>query len=938
MFHFTLRTRYGAISTFFISAIIVMVITSYVLPLPQYAHAQPVQPGFNHFLSTHYDQDSLYGDNTPPVSRTAGAAQEQYDNRAYPASAIDYNQTVGAYQAFQSVASRPAPRALQGQSWQLVGPTTGNVPKPVTYTGSATTVSGRITAIVVADSCTQAVCRVWVGAAGGGVWETNNGLAQIPQWHASSNGLGSNAIGSIALDPSDASGQTLYVGTGEENGSSDSEAGVGLYKSTDFGTSWTLVAGSVAVAKDRSIGAVAVDPTNAKHIYIGTDVARHGATSVNGGRFTPPNAPTIGLYESVDGGATFKLVFSKGSDKVNPGLPAGNGGDFFRGGVSKIVFTSTGLAAAQAPRLYFSMFDYGVFRRIEKGAFEQVFASVGGGTVKESADSRTEFALAPNGTKLRIYVGDTDGKTADFYRVDNANVAAAKLTKGGKNPGWLKLSSAKKGTPGFASYNYCNPQCGYDMPIASPVGQPDSVWIGGSMQYSEIFTATPPSNGRTIQRSTDAGVDFTDMTNDAQSPPQGMHPDQHVIAFAPGHPDIAFLGSDGGLVRTSGVFTDASSACASRKLAAVDLKDCQSWLKAIPTQIFSLNDGLATIQFQSLTPNPLHPKTDVIGGSQDNGTWAYSASPSNWFESVGGDGGQSLIDFGNPNIRMHTYFGPNLDVNFNGTDALGWDSISDPLVASKEDASFYVPLIADPQISGTMLIGLQHVWRTVDSGGPQGYLQKHCNQQTGDGRSPCGDWVPLGIPKLTDASFGKDKVGGYVVAISRAASDTTTLWTATRFGRLFITTNADAPAASVKFTRIDTSAQPNRFISGIAVDPKNPYHALVTFSGYNAYTPKTVGHVFDVVYDPTTGKATWKNISHDLQDMPITGIAYDEVTGNVYIASDFGVLLLASGSTSWVTAAPGLPTVAVYSLTLSSAGRVLYAATHGRGAWRVDLG
>ncbi len=919
-----LFSAFSSNSAFLICVLIITVITSYLLPKSQHAHANPVQAMFNHFLSTHYNDDGQYDDNSPPGSLVSGPAQEQYDNRAYPYSAVGYNQVIGAYNAFMTVSRHPW--ATQGQYWQLVGPRTGNVPGPVTYTGRDTTVSGRVTAIAVSNSCTQDLCRIWVGAAGGGIWETDNGLAQKPDWHSSSKGLASNAIGSIVLDPNDSTGATLYVGTGEENGSSDSEAGVGLYKSTDFGKTWVLVPGSVAAAKDRSIGSVAIDPTNPKHIYIGTDVARHGASSVNGGRFTPPGAPEVGLYESTNGGQTFTLVFSKSSDTVNPGSP--DGSDFFRGGVSKVAFDSTG----KAPRIYFSMFDYGMFRSTGGGKFEQVFASAGGGIVADSAESRTEFALAPNGSKLRIYLGDTDGKAADFYRVDDANVPASTLTDGTKNPGWLKLSNSTKGTPGFASYNYCNPQCSYDMPIASPPGQPDIVWIGGSMQYSEIFTANPPSNGRTVQRSTDKGVDFTDMTNDAETPPLGMHPDQHVIAFAPGNPHIAFLGSDGGLVRTDGNFTDASSSCASRGLTGPDLTDCQNWLKAIPTQIFSLNDGLATIQFQSLTVNPQYPKTDIMGGSQDNGTWAYTANPTNWFESVGGDGGQSTIDVGNTNIRMHTYFGPNGDVNFKGTDPAGWDYWGDPLAASKKTASFYVPLIADPTLRGTMFIGLEHVWRTLDDGGPRLYLDQHCNELSGDFKQPCGDWVPLGTPTLAGTSFGTDKAGGYVVAISRAPGDESTLWAATRLGRLFISTNADAPAASVSFTRIDTSAQPNRFISGIAVDPKNPYHAFISFSGYNAYTPATPGHVFDVTYDPKAGRATWKDISYTLGDAPITGIAYDDQKGDLYISSDFGVALLAANSTVWVPAAPGLPMVAVYSLTISSSGRVLYAATHGRGA------
>ncbi|MFL5628248.1 MAG: exo-alpha-sialidase, partial [Ktedonobacteraceae bacterium] len=211
----------------------------------------------------------------------------------------------------------------------------------------------------------------------------------------------------------------------------------------------------------------------------------------------------------------------------------------------------------------------------------------------------------------------------------------------------------------------------------------------------------------------------------------------------------------------------------------------------------------------------------------------------------------------------------------------------------------------------------------------------------GDFKQPCGDWVALGDPTapLTGAKYGTDKggTGSYVVAISRAPGDESVLWAATRFGRLFISTNVDAPAPNVTFNRIDTSAQPNRFISGIAVDPLNPYHAFVSFSGYNAYTPTTPGHVFDVTYDPATSKATWKDISNNLGDAPITGIAYDSQLGDLYIATDFGVQLLQAHKTAWVNAAPGLPMVAVYSLTISVSGRALYAATHGRGAWRLDL-
>ena len=91
---------------------------------------------------------------------------------------------------------------------------------------------------------------------------------------------------------------------------------------------------------------------------------------------------------------------------------------------------------------------------------------------------------------------------------------------------------------------------------------------------------------------------------------------------------------------------DVSGQCAARGLDTVQTSNCQRWRSAVPTQIFSLNAGLNTLQFQSVSLNPKSPATDLIGGTQDNGTWAYDgsgAAPS-WFESVGGDGGQSGID------------------------------------------------------------------------------------------------------------------------------------------------------------------------------------------------------------------------------------------------------------------------------------------------------
>src|SRR5438477_1591984 len=907
-----------------------------------------------------------------------GRAQQLYDDQAYPRKWVEAAQQITAANAAQQIASM-AP--LLTGPWTALGPNGVAADALVASESTGATVgtiySGRATAIAVSPSCNPAGCTLFLGAAGGGVWKTTNALAASPTWTQVSDGpsgIPSNGIGSIVFDPSNAN--TIYVGTGEPNGSGDLEAGVGLYKSTDGGTTWSLVAGSTAgtapcasnpasftcpVATGRSIGAIAVDPANANHIFIGTDVARHGSSSVNGGRFTPPGSALIGLYESNDGGATFSPTVILTQDPVHPASP--NGSDFFRGGCSDIELYRAGNAPGTETQVYAAFFDYGVFRRSatqESGdsTFKQIFKSAGNGTVANSLASRTEFSLAPiatgpNNGNLRIYVGDAGSGPADFYTVPNANVAAATLVNG-NNGGWTKRSSSTNGTPGFASYNYCEGQCSYDMPVYSPRGSPDIVYIGGAMNYDEAF-GTPPvtkrSNGRAVQRSQDAGVNFTDMTIDTNG--VSLHPDQHAIATTPFNPNIVFIADDGGIWRLNGSFSDASSQCASRNLTGTDLTECQAWLSKVPTTIGTMNNGLGTLQYQSLSFNP-NATNDIMGGTQDNGTHAFDSG--SWFVTVFGDGGQSGIDVGNPNVRMHTYFNaPGLsqvDVNFRGTHQTtfseeGWDWIGDPPSLSGENMSFYIPVITDPKVSGTWFLGAQHVWRTQDNGGNQAFLEAHCAEfpllpggiSQGDliFTGACGDWAPIG-KDLSGTSFGKDKAPGqYIVATERAPSDNSTLWAGLRRGRVFVSSNADKPGGQVIFFRIDTSSTPTRFVSGIAIDPANSNHAFISFSGYNAYNPTQPGHVFDVHYDSTGHTATWTNIDHNLGDEPITDIAYDSTTGNLFVSTDFAVNALAPSSSTWVPASSGLPPVATYGLTFDSVNRVLYGATHGRSAYRLSV-
>jgi hypothetical protein len=925
-------------------------------------------------------------------SAASTPASEQVANRAFPRNYVDDRL---ARRESKTYAAIPAAKA-GGAAWKALGPFTPNVTgadsqffDPETLTGPPTQESGRVTALAIDPACTNGDCRLWVAAAGGGIWRTNNALAAQPHWIAPPNSLPTTAFGSIYYD---APNDVLYAGSGEPNGSGDSEAGLGLFKSTDGGGSWSVVPGSQSVATNRSIGAIAVN--SAGDIFIGTDVARHGSSAANGGRRTPPDAPELGVYRSTNDGASFQLEKDlSDATPANP-TPASTGADWFQGGVNKLEFDPN-----NPDQLYAAVQGYGIWRADQSDnspTWRQVFHTMNQTNFSDPDNpgdffgDRTEFDLVDLGTDTRIYVGDAsddwaidgddDTPLPQAWRNDAVQAVTGDISGGLDNAaaGYIQLSSDDPTKNGFAAYGYCqNGQCGYDSFVAHPPGAgAGTVWYGGSMNYDELKvydqfgTGAPPrSNGRAVIRSTNAGgaspdttATWGDMTAVLDNPAddwdvkEGIHPDLHAIAFA-NNGQMAFVGSDGGVVRIDVSGTQNQSAsCPQRKwnydaedpvaapvpLMPEDLALCNQLLSAVPISVKPVNDGLDTIQFQSLSVNPKHATSELQGGTQDNGTWSYKSSRTaakRWFESVGGDGGQSGFDRKTPSTRYHNYYDATPEVNFHGSNTNTWLNIYDPLQESAEARSFYTPFIADPRVAGRAFTGMESVWRTdVSASDEQGLIDNGCLAYALDPfrEAPCGDWRQLG-GNLTTSAFKPSRAGQYVVAVERAPSDTGTLWAATRTGRVFITQNADDTPGSVSFRRIDRSNTPTRFISGISIDPENPLHAWISYSGYDAYTPDTPGHVFEARYHPATHRATYKDLSFNLGDQPVTGIARHGSTGDLYAATDFGVLRLKDGGHSWTKAAPHLPNVAVYAITIAQKARTLYAATHGRGAYSLKL-
>ncbi len=829
------------------------------------------------------------------------AAQEEAQ-RAYPADSVPFEATLNSQSTFASLSKHGhGPGA-----WQSIGPSQAKYPAVLDQFlagGKPYTASGRVTALAIGGCKKESKCSLYLGAAGGGVWvadKATDGNGNV-HWQFKGASLPSNAIGSLFVDPRDPTGNTVYAGTGEGNASGDSEAGLGIYKSTDGGDNWSLVPGSM-IFRDRAVSSMALD--GAGNLLVGLTSAIRGVSSVTGGAVgcvtptSPPGCSTRGVYRQT--GTTFTRIFtagSRGSNEVavDPNNPS---------------------------VLYTAAFQQGVYRSLDNGVtWTQIKPALNPGL----STDRAQFAVnkLPGGkTRMYVGIGNQGAPAARFYRTDDAAGAAV----------FTDLTTPQ-------NINYCTGQCWYDNYVVSPVENPDVVYLGGSFSYGQQQGV---SNGRAVLLSTDGGTTWSDLTLDKGND-GWLHPDQHALVTVPGEPLQFIAGNDGGVVRSNGKYVNASSDCDNRGLTPADVAYCKSLLNRIPEQMTVLNKGLTTLQFQSLSFDPQHPQNSLMGGTQDNGTFEYKGSSEVWPQIIYGDGGQSGWNAADSKLRFNSFFGQNHDANFRNGEETKWVIISGKIASSPEGSNFYAPIISDPNpaMAGSIFEGSQSVWRTQDWGGDRDYLEANCPEFTTSGDDPaCGDFVRIGPPGATDltsAAYG-DRGGSVLAAVERAPSNIGTMWVGSNRGRVFITDNADAPAATVAWTRLDSSAtnDPGRFVSSIYVDPANPNHAWISYSGYSINTPVEPGHVFEVTRTGAT--ATWTDRTYDLQDLPVTDLVRDDVTGDLYAATDFGVMKLASGATSWTPAAVGMPTAEVAGLTIIPSERILYAASHGLGAWKLDLG
>jgi uncharacterized repeat protein (TIGR01451 family) len=749
--------------------------------------------------------------------------------------------------------------ATRGGAWAGKGPTP--IVQVARTSNPFEAVSGRIGALAIRNDGT-----IILGAAQGGVWTYD---ADAGTWTSRTNDADTQSVGALAIAPSNDS--IVYMGSGEGALSGDSYYGDGFYRSSNGGVSWQHVS---TLFTGQAVTDIAVDPTNAQHVYAATVRGRGGNH-----RTTSPTDQAYGIYESTDGGSTW--------------TPRKTTTNELHGATDLVMDPSN-------PSVLFASFwGDGLFKSTDGGHTWAL--SMNGLPAGNFLEGGTRFSLGishPAGqANATLYTG------FDYFDLGDAYHQAQiyKSTDGGAT--W---SATPTGTGRNSVANYCGTQCFYDNEVKPDPTNPDVVYVEGSYGYN----FSPQSNG--IFRSTDGGATWKSLGYD-------LHPDFHAFAFQPNNTQHIAIGNDGGVWESH---TGGGRNGATDPLSAVDWQNLNGQVNPTTGSLVH-STGLAITQFTSMATVPLVPG-QYWGGTQDNGTLRKSLANNRWFDQASGDGGQVIVDQTTPNplnagvpaYVFGTYFGispyrydPSETSTFFGNEAI------DGGINMADRAEFYVPWVQNRGDVDQMFLGTYRLYRTDNAEA-----------------ASAGDvtWTPIS-PDLTSRCTGPAPNGarGCFISAIGVADGGDGVYVGTDEGWIQVSPDA-VTSDSPSWQRVGASVLPNRPVNQIAVDRSNWRTAYAAYGGFGAATPGNSGHLFAT----SDGGGHWTNIGAGLPDVPVNSVVPDPSDSKtLYVGTDVGPFMTTNGGQKWFALGSAMPKVAVWQLDYDATNGVLAAGTHGRGAY-----
>jgi len=360
------------------------------------------------------------------------------------------------------------------------------------------------------------------------------------------------------------------------------------------------------------------------------------------------------------------------------------------------------------------------------------------------------------------------------------------------------------------------------------------------------------------------------------------------------------------------------------------------------THFQNLNPGFtgSIADVESIAPDAANPQTMMLSlGSL--GTAAPLSGTATWQQVLNGEGDYAAIDPSNPqNWYATSEFGIGINRCTSGSNC-GIAAFGSPVIDSADvDDDGYgqiipAPWILDPQNSSNIILGTCRVWRGPASGG---LLAQLSNMLDGDNGPYCDGNAEIrsiaASGKPSDASGTPEWIYAGMAGLYDGG--------ATVAGHVFAQ-SVDAGTTAAPW--IDLSNNLNGFnpngydISSIYVDPHSQggQTVYVTVQGFGSIQ----------VYQSTDGGSIWQNISSELPSVPANSVVVDPNDANtVYLATDAGVYYTQNvngcaqlGSNCWSPFGTSLPNAPVTQLAVvdTSSGPALLAATDGRGVWQIGL-
>ena len=834
----------------------------------------------------------------------------------------------------------PAASATSGVTWQPLGPA-------AVETSDFGLVTGRISALAL-DPSDATGNRLYVGTTGGGVWLANNAAVSTPASivftpltdNVAALGGAADAsisVGALTVQPG-ATG-VILAGTGDPNDVLDSYYGAGILRSTDGGNTWSLI----QTTTDLEDGLSAQDYSFAGNGFAGfawstvnPQVVVAAVSQAYEGTLVDAgsaNASYEGLYYSSDSGATWHLA----------AITDGSGKDV-QGPLDQFQSPSGNAATAVVWNPIRQLFIaavrfHGYYQSPNGVTWTRIAAQPAPGLTAQMCPSNTgnigsiACPIYRGALAVNPQTGDTFAWTVDLDNQDQG-LWQDQCTISGGNCTNATVTFARQWSTAALQTS--------TLEGAATIADGDyNLALAAVPSGQETMVLAGANDLWQTNCPVSQGCAWRDTTNSTTCMSAQVGEFQHALAWNAANPQEIFVGNDSGLWRSMDAIGETGPVCSSSDSAHFQ----------------NLNGSLGSLA-EVVSISPVATSAYIMmAGLGVNGTAGVkgTAATADWPQILSGFGGPVAVDPTNSNtwyannepgvsIYRCSQSAPCTPAAFGSipvvTDAdVGGDGDAMPAPA---------PFLVDPLDPTQLLIGTCRVWRgpANNSAGWSAANAISSILDSGATGVPCnGDSL---VRSMAAATIGPHReiiyLGTYGLATNGANLPGHVL------SAVFDSSSGVAPAWNdLTLSPVSNDTHPLNYyaldISSLTIDPHDATGNTVYVTVAGMENPQ---QEIQVVYRSTNGGATWTDITANLPPAPANSLAVDPQNANtVYLATDKGVYFTTEVanctqilSNCWSAFGAGLPPAPAVALSAAPAGAsqpVLVAATYGRGIWQTPL-